>query len=70
MLDSRVAGSATVPGTDRGRIAMVSGAWTLGPRIDLTAAVFRVEFRGEDPKFTIQDDNQGTGAVAGLKLSF
>ena len=49
---------------------MLSGAYNMGPGIDLKASLFSVDWQGEVQNDNGADDNDGWGVVAGIKASF
>lgn len=69
-LGSRVAGTATAPGRDRGDLAVLSASYQLAPGIALIGSGFLARYDNGQSRFGAEDRNRGGGVVSGLRLNF
>lgn len=69
-ISSRTAGMAAGRGTDLGDLALLSGSYSLGPGVHLTAALFAARFAAGRTTYGAEDRNLGYGATSGLRLAF
>jgi predicted porin len=68
-LSDKVQGVTTHTGSDKHKLTLVGGSYTLGPGVDIFANIFNNKW--EDESSTAQaDNNKGSGAIAGVRLTF
>jgi len=67
-LNSRVDGAATA-GRDKFNQVHLTGAYTMGPGVELYASIFYLNFNDGDTGLKA-NDNKGVGVATGLKLNF
>lgn len=70
ILRSRVAGTATAPGRDRGDILVLSASYQLARGVSLVGAGFLARYDNGLSRFGAEDRNRGGGVVSGLRLNF
>jgi predicted porin len=68
-LSDKVQGVTTNAADDKHKLALIGGNYTLGPGVDLFANVFNQKWTDESST-AAADNNKGTGAIAGLRLTF
>jgi len=67
-MESKAAGTVTTVGDDKFKQGILTGAYNLGPGIDLIGAIFNVKY--QDETSAVANNNSGGGAVAGVTLRF
>ena len=68
-LNSHVDGSSTVGAKDKFNQVHLTGAYTMGPGVELYASIFYLNFNDGDTALKA-NDNKGIGVATGLKLNF
>jgi len=61
-------GNSATAGEEKTSSVMLSGAYNMGPGVDIKGSVFRAEY--EDEVTTATQNNEGWGAVAGMAIEF
>ncbi|MBL8702190.1 MAG: porin [Alphaproteobacteria bacterium] len=67
-MTSNVEGTTTNSKNDKFHQILLSGAYTMGPGVDLIGALFHISFKDEGG--ATANKNSGVGAITGVRLSF